>query len=198
MTKIVRSTLAPALLAAALLPTEAEASNYPPSYPICSVEDHVTTGPFELVRETVDPYNEGHAYLTVAYRGYLRDWYADDEINLWIRLNGNDVFVPASTGTHDDAYAFFDSGPRACVWCVPNMPYYVEACDGVTPPPPSSGAWICQEPTATEQHLFFWAFDEWGNQNAWDIEVAAEANGQWDSNWGANFHGRFEPRSSCS
>jgi len=198
MTKIALSTLAPAMLAAALIPTAAEASNYPPSYAVCGIEDHIVTGPFELIKETVDP-SDGHAYLTVAYDGYLRDWYADDDINLWIRLNGHDVFVPASPGTYDDAYAFFDSGPRDCRWCPPNPPEYLAGgCEGVTLPPYSSGTWVCNEPTATEQHLFYWAFDEWDDQNAWDIEVAAEANGQWDSNWGNNFYGRFEPRNSCS
>lgn len=184
------------LLALALPALPAHASNYPPDYPICSVDDFVTTGPFELIKRTVDPYDE-HARLTVAYRGYLRDLYADHEINLWVRLNGNDVFVPANAGSHDDAYALFDSGPRACVWCGPNMPYPSAGCEDVVLPPQSSGVWSCQEPTATEQHLFFWAFDQWGNQNAWDIEVAAEAGGQWDSNWGANYYGRFEPRNSC-
>lgn len=196
-TKLTLSTLLPAVLAVALLPTDAEASNYPPSYNICGLEDYVTTGPFELIKETVDTYS-GHAYLTVAYRGYLRDWYADDEINFWIRLNGNDVFVPAQAGAYDDAYAFFDSGPRGCVLCSPGQQGYVPApCEGLVYPPYSSGTWVCSEPSTTEAHLFFWAFDEWDDQNAWDIEVAAEANGQWDSNWGNNFYGRFEPRNAC-
>jgi hypothetical protein len=176
------SLLVPAVLAAALLPTaEAEASNYPPDYTSCGIEDYVTTGPFELIKETVD--YETHARLTVAYRGYLRDYYADDEINLWIRLNGQDVFVAASSGIYDDAYAFFDSGPRGCAW---------------TTPPNTSGVWVCSDPTPTEEHLFSWAFNGVSDQNAWDIEVAAEANGQWDSNWGTNFYGRFEPRNNCS
>lgn len=180
--KIALSILAPAVLVAALLPTsEAAASNYPPDYTTCGVEDYYTTGPFELIKETVD--HGPHVRLTVAYRGYLRDWFADDEINFWISLNGNDVFVPASAGTHDDAYVLFDSGPRDCVW---------------TTPPNTSGVWVCSDPTPTEEHLFFWAINASGFQNAWDIEVAAEANGYWDSNWGDNFYGRFEPRISCS
>ncbi|MCX4245002.1 hypothetical protein [Paraliomyxa miuraensis] len=196
---IMRSILAPALLAAALLPIpQAAASNYPPDYPTCGIDDYVTTGPFELIKETVD--HGTHVRLTVAYRGYLRNWYADDEISLWIRLNGNDVFVPAAAGTHDDAYAFFDNGPRSCVWCANGQQggYVPSPCEGITFPPYSSGQWVCSDPTPTEQYLFSWSHDQYGNQNAWDIDVAAEANGEWDSNWGNNFYGRFEPRNSCN
>jgi len=196
--KIALSILAPAVLVAALLPTsEAAASNYPPDYTTCGVDDYYTTGPFELIKETVD--HGTHVRLTVAYRGYLRDWFADDEINFWIRLNGNDVFVPASPGTNDDAYASFDNGPRHCVWCPNGQQGYVPSyCEGITFGPYSSGQWVCSGPSSTEQHLFFWSHDQHGFQNAWDIEVAAEANGYWDSNWGNNFYGRFEPRNSCS
>lgn len=70
-------------------------------------------------------------------------------------------------------------------------------CDGVVYGEYSSGQWVCQWPTSTEEHMFFWAFDGYGHQNAWDIYVAAEAGGEWDSNWGANFYGRFEPVNSC-
>jgi len=176
------SLLASAALVTALPTTEAVASNYPPSYVSCGTVDSITTGPFELLKHTLS-LSGRRARLTVAYRGYLRDWYPDHEINLWIRLNGHDVFVPAQAGTHNDAYVMFDSGPRDCVW---------------TTPPNTSGVWVCNNPTPTEANLFFWAFNEWGGQNAWDIEVAAESHGQWDSNWGSNFHGRFEPRNSCS
>jgi len=41
--------------------------------------------------------------------------------------------------------------------------------------------------------VFYWAFNEQYRQNAWDIHVAAESHGQWDSNWGNNYYGRFEP-----
>lgn len=192
-----KTILGLSLLACATLPvSEAAASNYPPSYPVCSQDDTVTTGPFELIKHTYNPY-AGYATLTVAYRGYLRDSYADDEINLWVSLNGNDAFVPASAGSYDDAYVFFDSGPRACVWCARDFEGNPSVCDDVVYGQYSSGQWLCQDPTTTEEHVFFWAFDEYDAQNAWDVYVAAEANGQWDSNWGANYYGRFEPVNSC-
>ncbi|MEX1362454.1 MAG: hypothetical protein AB1Z98_04965 [Nannocystaceae bacterium] len=186
------------LLASLALPVgEAEASNYPPDYPICTSEDVVQTGPFELIKYTYNPF-ASYATFTVAYRGYLRGSYADDQINIWISLNGNDAFVPASAGSHDDAYVYFDSGPRSCGWCIPGGYGGSPAiCDGVVIPEGSSGQWICEQPTSTEDHLFYWGFDEYGNQNGWDIQVAAEAGGQWDSNWGNNYAASFEPRNSC-
>lgn len=92
---------------------------------------------------------------------------------------------------------FLDSGPRACTWCANgNVPYPQSACAGITFGPYESGRWVCGQPTAIEQHVFFWAFNNNnnGDLNAWDIELAAEADGEWDSNYGANFDVRFEPR----
>jgi hypothetical protein len=179
-------------LALALASRDAAASNYPPDYDLCSVTETLYSGPFEVIRDFVDPWDD-HMKLTVAYDGYLRDLYADDEINVYISLNGNDAFIQAASGTYDDAYIFLDSGPRGCHWCGNgwNPP---GSCDGVVFEPQQSGKWICSEPTAVEDHIFEWAFGGYAQLNAWDIEVAAEANGEWDSNYGANFDGRFEPR----
>lgn len=190
-----RTTIAPALcaLALGLAAADATASNYPPDYDLCSVTETLYTGPFEVIRDFVDLYGD-HMKLTVAYDGYLRDEYADEEINIYIRLNGNDAFIAASPGVHDDAYIFLDSGPRSCHWCGNgwNPP---GSCDGVVFAPQQSGKWICSDPTPVEDHLFAWAFGPgYADLNAWDIELAAEADGEWDSNYGANFDVRFEPR----
>ncbi|HEY0137422.1 MAG TPA: hypothetical protein VGB85_25235 [Nannocystis sp.] len=175
-----------------LASTDAAASNYPPDYDVCSATETRYSGPFEVIRDFVDLYDD-HMKLTVAYDGYLRDLYADDQINIYIVLNGNDAFIEALPGTHDDAYIFLDSGPRGCHWCGNgwNPP---GTCDGVVFNQYESGKWICGTPTAVEDHLFEWAFNGYGQLNAWDIELAAEAGGQWDSNFGANFDVRFEPR----
>jgi hypothetical protein len=193
--------LAPALLILLAAPEQASASNYPPSYDMCSIDDYAYTGPFELIRD-VRKFHLTHVRLTVAYRGYLRDLYPDEDINIYISLNGNDAFLGASSGSYDDAYVTIDSGPRNCVWC--SLDGYGEpwvgnpaGCDGVEYPQNSGGVWSCEEPTPVEDHLFFWAFSPWGQQNHWDIQLAAEANGQWDSNWGANFFARMERRISC-
>jgi hypothetical protein len=181
----------PLALGLGLAGAEAHASMYPPSYPTCGIVDTVTTGPFELVKKTVD-YSD-HAQLTVAYRGYLRQYFPDNQINIYVRLNGNDAFLPASAGTNGDAYIFLDSGPRSCVWCSNGGFNVYPQCDGMVYGPYASGAWWCAEPNATEANVFYWAFNEHNRQNAWDIEVAAESHGYWDSNWGNNYDGRFEP-----
>lgn len=180
--------------------TDSDASFYPPSYPMCSATDTVTTGPFELIKHTANPYSNHNSQLTVAYRGYLRNYYPDNEINFYVRLNGSDVFVPANAGTNNDAYAYFNAGPRDCAICSPPPYDYQNSsiCTSYSFPAGGSGpVWVCNWPNATESELFYWAFNEAGYQNAWDIEVAAESHGYWDSNWGNNFYGRFEPRMSC-
>ena len=145
-----------------------------------------------------DPVRSDAAKLTVAYRGYLRDLYPDHEINLYIRLNGSDAFLPASAGAHGDAYVLVSNAPRDCRWCSPPPDASGQRiCGGAPLPPTSSGTWVCNEPTATEEDLFLWAYDHSGHMNAWDIEVAAESHGAWDSNLGSNYAARFEARSSC-
>ncbi|PRP93534.1 hypothetical protein [Enhygromyxa salina] len=193
---VAKFTLPALLMTVTLLaPLRASASNYPPDYDVCGPDEYAYAGPFELILDTVDM--KDHAQLTVAYDGYLRDLYADEDINIYISLNGHDAFIGASAGVNDDAYIFLDSGPRNCVWCATNYSGNPSACDGFEPQYDSSGGWVCQAPSSLEEHMFFWAFDAWGDRNAWDIYVAAEANGAWDSNWGNNYYARFEADHSC-
>lgn len=178
---------------------DSAASWYPPSYPMCSARDTAYSGPFELIKDTANPYSNHNSQLTVAYRGYLRNHFPDGEINLYVRLNGSDVFVPANAGGNNDAYAYFNAGPRACSICSP-PPYDYQngaICDDYEFQENQSPTWVCEWPNDVEDELFFWAFNEAGYQNAWDIEVAAESHGWWDSNWGYNYHARFEPRTGC-
>lgn len=181
---------------ATLAPADASASNYPPDYPVCSSSDTLHTGPFELIRNTTNPWGH-HAKLTIAYRGYLRSFFPDDQINFYVKLNGNDAFVDASAGSNDDAYVLFTAGPRDCAMCIDYQAPPGSACAQYIAGGGSSGSWLCNAETPTEQNLFYWAFNNNGQQNAWDIEVAAEANGWWDSNYGYNYRARFEPRTTC-
>lgn len=191
--------LAAASLALAVVaaPADAAASNYPPDYPMCTATDSTHAGPFELIKTTTNPWGH-HARLTIAYRGYLRDHFPDDQINFYVSLNGNDVFVDASAGTHGDAYALFTAGPRNCMMCIDYQATPGSACAEHIAAGGSSGSWLCQYETPVEEELFYWAFNSYNQQNAWDIQVAAEANGWWDSDYGYNYHARFEPRTSCS
>lgn len=167
--------------AALLAPAEASASNYPPDYDYCSARYTVTNGPFEFVQDWVQ---QDDANLTISYRGYLRNYYPDNEINFYVRLNGNDAFVPASQGSNGDAYVLVRGGPYDCHYCAP---YYGGDCTDVY-------GWVCSWPDEVDDHLMFWGWN--GTMvNAWDIEVAAESHGYWDSNFGQNYDARFEPTS---
>ncbi|AKT42209.1 hypothetical protein [Chondromyces crocatus] len=193
MIRKILAAAAPLAIALASFPGDSAASNYPPDYDFCSRVDTASSGPFDIIRDHVDVTR--HMKLTISYDGYLRDHFADDEINIYIRLNGNDAFVAANAGVNDDAYVFLDSGPRGCFWCSAGSYNQNPACEGVEHAPYSGGRYVCSDPTPTEEHVFFWAFGEQGQLNAWDIEVAAEANGWWDSNYGANYSVRLEPTS---
>lgn len=182
-------------LAATAASSDASASWYPPDYVSCGVTDNVTTGPFELIKQTTN-YGD-HAKLTIAYRGYLRDYYPDDEINFYVKLNGNDALIGASSGSHDDAYVLLISGPRDCYMCIDYQAAPGSECAEYIAGGGQSATWLCHYETPVEEDLFYWAFDEYNHQNAWDIELAAEANGWWDSNYGANYYARFEPRNAC-
>lgn len=188
---------------ALLLPvTQAQASDYPPDYAVCSVTDSVTTGPFELIRHTSRLPGK-QATLTVSYRGYLRSKYSDNQIHLYVSLNGQNPLPPtgsatlqASAGANNDAYIFLNAGQRNCSKCMAYMTTWPE-CMAFLAAGNYEGQWLCVQPSALESHMFYWAFDSYGYQNAWDIYVAAEANGEWDSNLGANYYGRLPARSSC-
>ncbi|MBZ4419361.1 hypothetical protein [Myxococcus sp. RHSTA-1-4] len=188
-------TFAVALSLALLLPaTRAEASDYPPDYAICHLFDTKTAGPFEIIRETTKLPGR-YATLTVSYRGYLRGKYRDDQISIFVKLNGNYVTVPASAGSNNDAYIFLNAGPRNCTKCMRYM--NTPLCNAHFAAGGQEGVWVCEQPTATESHVFFYGWDPYGNQNLWNIEVAATANGEWDSNSGANFSTSLTPRTSC-
>lgn len=172
----------------------AHASDYPPDYPICSVYDSATTGPFEVIRHTRRLPGR-LATLTVSYRGFLRGLYPDNEISIYIQLNGRQETLAASAGTHSDAYVFLDAGPRACTKCMRYL--NTPLCNAHFEAGGLEGVWVCQQPSAVENNLFFYAFNNNGNQNAWDISLAATSHGQWDSNLGNNYFAQLPARSSC-
>lgn len=200
--KIAKTLLAALALALILPAARAQASDYPPDYAICNVTDMVTSGPFQLIRHTTKVPGQG-ASLTVSYRGYLRNKYADSQIKIYVSLNGNNPqpilgtpMMQASSGTNADAYIYLKAGPRNCGKCMAYMTTWPE-CQAFLAAGNYEGQWLCAQPSALESHMFQWAFDSNGYQNAWDVYVAAEANGEWDSNFGANYYGRLPPKTSC-
>jgi hypothetical protein len=189
------NTLAAALSLALLLnSTPAAASDYPPDYPVCNVNDTKTVGPFEVIRHT-SKLPGRFATLTVSYRGYLRTKYRDDQISIFVKLNGQYATIPASAGTNSDAYIYLNAGPRNCTKCMRYM--NTPLCNAHFAAGGQEGVWVCEQPSALENNIFLYGWDQYGNENAWDIYVAATANGEWDSNSGANFYARLPARTSC-
>jgi hypothetical protein len=177
-----------------LAPARGFASWYPPDYRVCSSREVRQVGPFEIIKDVWN-YGRNGVGLTVAYRGELLSRFPARELHFYIRLNGHDIYVPASQGSHGDAYVYLRPGARDCAICQEYMRASWPACDAWLGAGRSPD-WVCGGPSADEQELFTYAFD--GTlQNAWDIEVAAEAQGQWDSAHGKNYAGRFEPRQGC-
>ena len=177
-----------------LLPVAARASDYPPDYPICSVDDVYAAGPFEVIRHTSRLPGK-LSTLTISYRGFLRGLYPDSQIQFYVQLNGQGAMLQAAAGTHDDAYVFLNAGPRGCAKCMRYMT--TPLCLAHFAAGGQEGVWVCEQPNAVESHLFTYAFDANLNQNAWEVYVAATAGGQWDSNLGANYRAWLPPRTSC-
>jgi len=156
------------------------ASNYPPDYAVCSVDDFEEDGPFTFIQHQK---GYGTKYgLTIAYDGFLRDSFNDDEIQFWVRINGQEAMLQARAGNNNDAYVWLWAGVRNC-FMIPTSSYNM--------------TWKCTWAGDTESHLFKWTHNNNGRLNAWDIEVAATAGGQWDSNWGNNFSTRFPEKFRC-
>jgi hypothetical protein len=199
--KVAKMLLA-ALALVLSVPGESHASNYPPDYPVCNMRDSVTSGPFEIIRHTT-MIPSRQSSLTVSYRGYLRGKYADNQIKLYVSLNGQNPqpilgtpMLQARQGSYNDAYVYLHAGRHSCYMCT----WYSGSreCQDYLAAGGQAGVWMCQEPGALENHMFQWAFDPYGYLNAWDVSVAAEANGEWDSNFGMNYYGRLPERRSCA
>lgn len=182
-------------LAAVTASSDGAASNYPPDYVTCGAIESITAGPFEIIRKTTTHLGHG-ARLSIVYRGPLRERSADAPIHFYVQLNGNDILVEARRGAHG-ARVTLIAGPRNCVLCVDYHDLPRSPCAARMARHDHSGTWLCEDESPDEKEIFTWAYDAEGHQNAWDIELAAESSGSWDSNLGANYHARFEPLERC-
>ena len=152
----------------------AEASNYPPDYPMCYEREIAEVGPFKLIKETLNPYARAFR-LTVAYNGELKN---SADVGFWIRLNGQEITVRAEQGRYNDVFVELHSSLHNCTMA-------------------GSNGWQCESPDAFEKRIFYYAADQNGRENDWDVEVAAVAKGRWDSNRGKNYQARFGANRDC-
>lgn len=181
--------------AAVLVPSSPSvASFYPPDYVIESRCQ--TNGPVEVC--AINQHYGNYPRLTVRYRGGLQatQW---GRLSAWVELNGrsntfrmtNADYVDSVALNDPDTYLCYAKDPQKENQEIPAGPYALckrtEAEGGplvweATPVPPA------------ESELFFYAKDERGLANAWDVQVAVVADdGRWDSQAGRNYRFRFEP-----
>lgn len=120
-------------------------------------------GPIEVCR-TQDL--RGDLGLTIRYRGGLL---GSEDLKAWVRLNGREgrfALEPVLEGY-----------PRRLVSA--QVFLAGEGCE-------RRSWWVCAP------DLFFYAQNENGDPNAWDVEIAvSNSAGEWDSRFGANYRFRF-------
>ncbi len=164
----------------------AEASDYPPGY---AVESRCQTkGP---VRVCAINRNYGsYPRLHIQYKGYLG---TRQPLSAWISFNGRSNVYPFPTPR--DTLTLNEPVPYRCwVGGLPDGqvgPY--GPCARPHSQPVGSLVWEIVPIAAKERDLFYYARNEWGRANAWDIELAfVDQNGRWDSIYGENYVFRFE------
>lgn len=166
----------------------AEASNYPPGYAV--ERSCQTKGPVEVC--AVNQHYGQYPRLNIYYKGVLTENNSSGKLNAWIQMNGRRGFYPFSDNTLliSEPVAYFcwvggvpegHEGPYAgCLY-----PTHTE--------PAGSIVWELNPIPQDELDLFFYARNQYGIGNAWDVELAfVNEAGQWDSNWSQNYRFRFE------
>jgi hypothetical protein len=163
-------------------------SFYPPGYVVSS--ECRSDGPVEIcaLNRGTGPIPQ----LRIRYDGALlaSQW---GRISAWVRLNGRDGIFRMENRAYAEWLVL--GAPRDVKLCTvpdstgtnPPSPQY-PICDDREPVPGGSVTWSSKPAPAAEQSLFFYARNEWGGANDWDVEVAfVSDDGQWDSRLGGNY-----------
>ncbi|MCA2960110.1 MAG: hypothetical protein IOD12_07650 [Silvanigrellales bacterium] len=165
------------------LASVANASNYPPDYVIDS--ECKVVGPARVCAQ--NRRYGGWPRFTVSYQGPLQatQW---GRISVYVSLNGRQGVFPMANSNFVEMVSV--GGLRNVSTCVPagspsvGRPY--PACTG-------GGSWNYSLPSQAELDVMFYARDQVGQPNAWDMSFAFVAeDGTWDSANGANYSIRFE------
>lgn len=145
------------------------------------------TFPFQVCR---GKQLSGKYVLDVQYFGklYPEAKSLKGSLSVYVKLNGKDGNFEMALDPSGDKYielgAFRSSEPAAETLLT----------NGKRCKPKYYNNFDCQEPSKEEQDVMFWAVNDSGQVNAWDIEVAVKnQNGEWDSNNQANFKFRINP-----
>ena len=192
-------TAAVSLAAAAALAattTPAGASFYPPGYAVETTCQ--TNGPVEVC--AINRHYGSYPRLVVRYDGYLlaSQW---GRVSAYVRLDGRDGTFRMENANYKESVSLGDPVTRLCWQVDSNEPLPLPAppsgeyawCQHTSAPGGGGIVWEADEPPAAEKSLFFYARDEHGLANAWDVSVALVADdGRWDSRNGGNYNFRFE------
>jgi hypothetical protein len=174
-----------AILGGLAFSTVASASDYPPDYVVESECKDV--GP-----AVVCALNRRHGIwprLSITYKGGLMasQW---GRISAYVELNGRSGTFSMTNANFSESVTL--GGPRNVTRCVPadsasvGRPY--PACAVNSP-----NHYNYDLPLQAESDLFFFARNNQGMANAWDVELAFVAqDGSWDSAGNGNYRVRFE------
>jgi hypothetical protein len=180
------------------LPSSALASFYPPGYEI--QKSCQTQGPVEVC--AINHRYGSFPRLSVKYSGPLSasSW---GRVSAYVKLNGREGFFPMQNSDFHEILVVNQPKPYLCFALSPNQP------DTPSEPTPhgaygwcrytrgegaGSLVWEVEPLPQQEAQLFFWARNNYGLANAWDVEVAftSSVTGEWDSQQGSNYRFRFE------
>jgi hypothetical protein len=186
------------VMGALCLHQTALASFYPPGYVIqrtCQTQGFVEVC-------AVNHHWGSFPRLSVKYTGGLmaNSW---GHVSAYMKLNGRDSVYPMTNSNFTEHLYLNEPKPYLCHTVDSNLAEPL-------PRPPQGGGygwcaytrapgggglvWEVHPMPAHEADLFFYARDEFGRSNAWDVEVAfvSTLTGEWDSLSGMNYRFRFE------
>lgn len=180
--------LAGGLLFSTVLTTSAWASDYPPGYSVersCKSE-----GPVEVC--VINQHYGQYPRLSVRYNGSLQNHSGD--LKAWIQFNGRSGLFAfdASSDTlvlnEPESYRCF-VGPLPDWYQGPYASCLYEHAGAEV----GSMIWEVAPVDPLESELFFYARNQFGTANAWDVDLAfVDGAGNWDSLYSSNYHFRFE------
>lgn len=119
------------------------------------------------------------AALTIEYQGRLNRY---EPVSVWIKLNGRAETYKMKS-SFGKSTLLLTNGAIECSLCSAEPRPDAVTCPG----PWFSDHWICTEAPREMKDLFYWAVDNQGRFNDWDIEVAFVSGSDWDSLYGLNY-----------
>jgi len=154
-----------AILALALAPALANASNYPPNYVLdsqCQEQGNVKVC-------AINQHYGSYPRISVVYNGQLlaTQW---GRIGARVSFNGRSGLFPMSNANYAESVVIGDlAGVTQCVDASsPSVGRPYPACTG-------QGSWNFMLPSSAEADLLFYARNDRGAANAWDVSVTFEA-----------------------